>query len=42
MKWLEFIKVQTAGSPQKGVAYRLLAFGKDIENGVLEDTCNSI
>jgi hypothetical protein len=32
MKWLEFIRVQASGLPQKTVISRLLALKKDLEN----------
>ena len=30
MKWLEFIRVQTAGAPEEAIAFRLLSLAKDM------------
>jgi hypothetical protein len=32
LKWLELIRVQTAGAPEEAVAFRLLFLAKDIAN----------
>jgi len=32
MKWLEFIRLQSAGAPEENVALRILSFAGDIAN----------